>query len=222
MLKAPMLSPESSLRLILVRHGETVGNSSIRYYGRTDLALSELGRAQMRSAARWLAAKFGRDQFEAVFSSPLARACESARLIAGASLAPIQIIEFLEVDFGLFEGLTAEEIAEHYPDEFRRWNRDRLAPDYTYPGGETRADFTARVNQGVDRMLSMLDRVGQASACGTQPVALLVAHRGVIRTITQSLAGLMPQIEIGSIQVLRAGCGGHQWQAEILDVTEHL
>ena len=38
-------------------------------------------------------------------------------------------MELAEVDFGLFEGLTAEEIAEFYPDEFRRWNSNRLAPD---------------------------------------------------------------------------------------------
>jgi len=38
------------------------------------------------------------------------------------------------VHFGLFEGLTADEIRERYPDHFSVWNADRLAPDYTYPG----------------------------------------------------------------------------------------
>src|SRR5712692_967615 len=85
MFKASMLRPESSLRLIVVRHGETVGNSSIRYYGRTDVALSDLGRAQMRAAVGWLQTKFGCNYFEPVFTSPLARATESVRLIAGSS-----------------------------------------------------------------------------------------------------------------------------------------
>jgi broad specificity phosphatase PhoE len=203
----------------MVRHGETVGNSSIRYFGRTDVALSELGRAQMRSASRWLADRFGRE-FEPVLTSPLVRAVESAVLIAGASAVPIQIDEFAEVDFGLFEGLTAEEIAARYPEEFRRWNRDRLALDYTYPDGESRAGFTVRVSRAVDRMLSMFEPVGNGSARRSQH-ALLVAHRGVIRTITQRLSGTTPRIEIGSIQILRE-TALNSWHAEMLDVTEHL
>ena len=215
MFKASMLRPESSLRLILVRHGETVGNSSIRYYGRTDLALSDLGRAQMCAAVGWLQTKFGCNYFEPVFTSPLARATESVRLIAGSSVTPVQIAEFVEVDFGLFEGLTAQEISERYPDEFQQWNRDRLALDYTYPGGESRTAFTGRVNRGIDRMLALLNDLPQKRD------ALLVAHRGVIRTITQRLAGVAPQIEIGSIQLLRMNSVG-EWQIEILDLTEHL
>jgi broad specificity phosphatase PhoE len=51
------------MRLVLVRHGETVGHSSIRYYGRTDVALSDLGRRQMRAAREWLAARDGASGF---------------------------------------------------------------------------------------------------------------------------------------------------------------
>src|SRR6185437_6982531 len=99
----------SPLRLVLVRHGETVGNSSIRYHGRTDVALSEL-----RAAREWLAARNGAGGFAPVFTSPLVRAAEGARIIAGRDAATTAIKEFVEVDFGLFEGLTAEEIAERY------------------------------------------------------------------------------------------------------------
>jgi broad specificity phosphatase PhoE len=207
-------SPSS--RLILVRHGETVGNSSIRYYGKSDLALSDLGRTQMRAAARWLRTKFGELHLAPVFSSPLQRATESARLIAGPNTSLIEIAEFVEVDFGLFEGLTADEIAHQHPDEFIRWNRDRLAPDYTYPAGENRADFAVRVNHGTERMLSMLDASPRFFH------ALLVAHRGVIRTITQRLAGVAPEIAIASIQVLRSDSANGRWNAEMADVVEHL
>jgi broad specificity phosphatase PhoE len=211
-----MPKPSPSSRLILVRHGETVGNSGIRYYGRTDLALSDLGRTQMRAAARWLRVSFAELPLAPVFTSPLQRATESARLIAGPDTTLIEIAEFVEVDFGMFEGLTAEEIAHRYPDEFMRWNRDRLAPDYTYPAGESRADFAVRVNHGIERMLSTLD----VSPLSVR--ALLVAHRGVIRTITQRLAGVAPEIAIGSIQVLRSDPAAGQWNAEMIDVVEHL
>jgi broad specificity phosphatase PhoE len=196
--------------LALVRHGETVGNSSVRYYGRTDVELSELGRAQMRATARALALEFGFSRFAHVFASPLHRASEGARIIAGSAAEIIAIEEFREVDFGAFEGLTASEIADCFP-EFRRWNHDRLAPDYTYPGGESRAAFAARVGRGMARMLSP-----------RRPGALLlVAHRGVIRTITQTLTGAEPIIELGSIQILSCAEGGH-WANERLDFTAHL
>lgn len=205
--------------LILVRHGETVGNSSIRYFGRTDLLLSPLGRAQMRAAANWLDSNLRSIRFAPVLSSPLRRAIDGARLVAGSAVPVIEIEEFVEVDFGLFEGLTAEQIRERYPVEFDRWNRNRLDPAFTYPGGESRAAFVDRVGRGVQQMLELLDGAA-AAADGT--AALLVAHRGVIRAITQRLAGVEPVIELGSIQVLRRTSGNPRWCPEALDIIEHL
>lgn len=206
-------------RLVLVRHGETVGNSRIRYFGRTDLELSESGRAQMRAAAQWLESHLDTLGFAPVVTSPLRRATEGARLIAGAATSLVEIQEFVEVDFGLFEGLTAEEIRERYPVEFERWNRSRLAPAYNYPGGESRAAFTARVRRGVERMLELLNGT-HATAGGAG--ALLVAHRGVIRAIVQRLAGVEPVIELGSIQILQRARQYPDWRPAALDVTEHL
>jgi ribonuclease H / adenosylcobalamin/alpha-ribazole phosphatase len=149
-----MIREDGSTRLVLVRHGETTGKSSIRYFGRTDVELSELGRAQMRAAASWLAAQTSITSFAPVFASPLKRASEGARIIAGAMSATVTIEEFVEVDFGLFEGLTAEEIRDRHPIEFMRWNDNRLADGYAYPGGESRAAFTARVERGRHRTIS--------------------------------------------------------------------
>jgi broad specificity phosphatase PhoE len=214
------------VRLVLVRHGETVGNSSIRYHGRTDVALSELGRRQMRAARQWLAARDGARGFAPVFTSPLVRAAESARIIAGDDAAALVIEDFVEVDFGLFEGLTAEEIAERYPEEFRRWNSDRLAVDFVYPEGESRAAFVARVARGTARMLALWhdDRCrGRAGAS-----ALLVAHRGVIRAVVRQMTGVFePRIDLGSIHIVEQEPGGAdlraaRWRPVALDVTAHL
>src|SRR5580704_4925874 len=117
--------------LVLVRHGETVGNSSIRYHGRTDVVLSDLGRSQMRAVRRWLRDNLEPASFAPVIASPLRRASESAAIIAGDDLPVVEIEEFVEVDFGRFEGLTAEEIRERYPADFEHWNRDRLNPAFT-------------------------------------------------------------------------------------------
>ncbi len=202
-------------RLILVRHGETEGESSIRYHGRTDVALSELGRAQMRRAGRTIAAHRRADNFARVFSSPLVRASEGARIVAGHSAQLVTIDEFAEVHFGLFEGLTADEIRERYPDEFARWNADRLAPTYAFPEGESRAAFTDRVERGLERMLAQW--APRSDADGND--ALLVAHRGVIRAIVRKLARQEAVVDLGSIHILRFD---GDWHAETLDQIAHL
>ena len=93
------------------------------------------------------------------------RASEGARIIAGDSAPLVTIDEFAEVHFGLFEGLTADEIRERYPDEFARWNADRLAPTYTYPEGESRADFTNRVERGAGSHAHAMDARAIATRC---------------------------------------------------------
>jgi len=214
------------VRLVLVRHGETVGHSSIRYYGRTDVALSDLGRRQMRAACEWLVAREGASGFAPVFTSPLVRAMESARIIAGRKAAAVAIEEFVEVDFGLFEGLTADEIAKRYPEEFRRWNAHRLAADFVYPEGESRAAFVARVARGTARMLGLW-RDARAGGLGGSN-ALLVAHRGVIRAVVRQLTGVRePHIDLGSIHILEEEPAGvdlrtARWRPVALDLTGHL
>jgi broad specificity phosphatase PhoE len=218
--------------LVLVRHGETVGNSRIRYYGRTDLELSELGREQMRAAARWLRHPFGATGFSSVIASPLRRAVEGAAIIAGHDRPIIKIEELVEVDFGRFEGLTAEEIETRFPADFARWNRNRLDAGFAYPDGESRSDFACRVDRGIQRILEVIDRAAapevdpraeqNGAAIGADRLALVVAHRGVIRLIASRLAGVEPVIELGSIQILHRERVDDPWRADRTDVLEHL
>jgi len=208
------MPPDAVLTLVLVRHGETEGESSVRYHGRNDVALSDLGRAQMRSVRRAIEERFGARRFSHVFSSPMIRALESARIVTGES-AISTLHEFAEVDFGLFEGLTAEEIEQRHPEEFARWNLNRLASDYQYPGGEHRGDFARRIEGGLERMLELIDR--EPSARDTR--AIVVAHRGVIRTIVNKLTMTEPHVDLGSIQIL---VRDHTWRPELLDHVAHL
>jgi broad specificity phosphatase PhoE len=75
------------MRLTLVRHGETVGQSSVRYYGRTDVELSDVGRAQMRRVREAVAG----ERFTAVFTSRLRRSVEAAALIVPAHDAAARV-----------------------------------------------------------------------------------------------------------------------------------
>jgi broad specificity phosphatase PhoE len=203
------------LTLVLVRHGETEGESSIRYHGRNDVALSELGRAQMLAARREIELRFGDVAFDHIFATPLSRAREGAKLIAGADANIITVEEFTEVHFGLFEGLTREEIQQRHPIEFEKWRADPLAPSYTYPEGESRAGFTERVERGLTSTLKIID----ASKRADPERALIVAHRGVIRTIVRALIGKEPIVDLASIQILASDA---KWRPLVLDFTAHL
>lgn len=158
-------------RIVLVRHGETDGESSIRFHGSGDVPLSEDGRAHMHEVARGLAQEF----FDLVVASPLSRAWESARILSGG--APVRIeSDFREIDFGRWEGLTVQEIEAADPVLYRDWQA-RIA-GFEFPGGEQRADFRKRVLRGLEG----LEESGARSA-------LVVVHKGVVRTIAEQLVG---------------------------------
>jgi broad specificity phosphatase PhoE len=161
-------------RLVLLRHGETTGDSANRYHGSSDLGLSEAGREQIRLAA----AKLRWEDFDVIAASPMRRAWQSAWLVADGK--PVQLVSgFREIHFGRWEGLTRDEIKASDPVLFEDWEKGTSG--FEYPGGEPRADFRGRVECG----LGALARYPGHSA-------LVVAHKGVIRTICQILTGEKP------------------------------
>ncbi len=180
-------------RIVMIRHGETVGNSSVRFHGSNDVPLSDEGRAQLRRAARALRTEY----FDLIFASPLRRSWEGATIVGGG--APVRLeSDFREIHFGRWEGLTAEEIKASDPVLHEDWVAK--AEGFEYPGGERRGDFLPRVHRGLDRMLE-----SGASA------ALLVVHKGIIRTIAEKLLGLPlddGQPELGGIVSLTRGADG--------------
>lgn len=162
-------------RLILLRHGETEGRSSVRFLGRTDTPLSEEGRAQARAVRDAL----GGIGIERAFTSRLKRAIETARIVLdGRGIEASEIAGFDEIDFGRLEGLTEGEIAEKEPDFYRLWRAEKGAKGY--PDGDSFEGFRSRVIETFDR----LEAAGEIR--GT---ALVVAHRGTIRAILSRLLG---------------------------------
>lgn len=199
-------------RLWLVRHGETEGQSSIRYHGSNDVPLSDVGRAQIRALAPLL-----RDvSFSRLVHSPLSRAVESAQLLALAigHHEPLEVDERLrEISFGTAEGMTREEIAARWPDFWSGYEAGRVD---AFPGGEPRAGFAARVAAAIDELAR--------AAAGD---VLVVAHRGIVKHAL--LALLHPAdfeaaddssygVELGSLSVVRAGPGAVGWQLEALSL----
>jgi broad specificity phosphatase PhoE len=195
-------------RLVLVRHGETVGQSSIRYYGCTDVGLNDAGRRQMQRVGRALASEV----FDAVYTSALRRTVDGARLIAPQH-EPRIVADFNEVSFGRWEGLTREEIAARDPERFARWQA--ALHEFTYPEGDAVLAFRRRVATAWRALYPLApERL------------LVVAHKGVIRTILAELLrldGAEPRawrIDLASIHELRAGDAG--WITERVNDLRHL
>ncbi len=103
-------------RLVLIRHGETVGDSSVRFHGSNDVELSAEGRALMREVARGLRGEV----FDLVLASHLRRSWEAASIVVGG--APVRLAHaFREIDFGRWEGVTKPELEASDPLLYKDW-----------------------------------------------------------------------------------------------------
>ena len=166
------------MRLLLIRHAQTVWNATGRVQGQADPPLSDLGRAQCAALGQRLAGF----ELDALYSSDLGRARLTADAIAAATGAPVQLDAGLrEVGLGEWEGIDRERLARDYPALFEVWRR---APSWDIvPGGEGGDEFRRRVVDTVSRLV--------AGAPDAATVAL-VTHIGVIRMVLSMVAGLEP------------------------------
>ena len=137
------------MQLLLVRHGESAGNLTRILQGRDD-PLTERGRRQAREIAAYLAA---RSDVCALYTSPLARAYETAAIIGEAvGLRPVPREALAEISVGEAEGLTLEEWTAHFPEEAERFRAEGV--DYAFPGGETGLQLGARTAAEIDEIIS--------------------------------------------------------------------
>jgi broad specificity phosphatase PhoE len=153
--------------VVLVRHGETEWSRAGKHTGRTDVALTDVGREQATALG---AALRGRE-LALVLTSPLSRALETCRLagLGGAAQARVDLKEW---DYGAYEGRTTPEIREERPG-WTLW-RDGV------PGGETAAD----VGERADRVIAELRAAGGDAA--------VFAHGHLLRVLAARWLGLDP------------------------------
>lgn len=152
-------------RILAIRHGETAWNVDTRIQGQLDIGLNDLGRRQARQAAMQLAD----EALDAIYSSDLQRAHDTAQALAQRSGLTVQADAGLrERRFGVFEGKTFAEIDAQHPELALRWKRRE--PDFGAPGGETLIEFYERCVTTATRL---------AAAHAGQTIAL-VTHGGVL------------------------------------------
>jgi alpha-ribazole phosphatase len=166
---------KQTTRIYLIRHGQTESNHNKIYQGRIDTELNEAGKIQAAATARHLAAQ----PLAAVYSSPLKRALATAEAVAEAHALPVRVAADLqEMDFGLWEGLSFEQIQSAFPQLAAQWLDTFYEVDL--PEGESFTKLGQRV--GVPFRSIVSDHQGQEVA--------LIAHGGVNCVIICDCLGL--------------------------------
>lgn len=164
-----------TIRIFLVRHGLTIWNHEFRYQGHTDIELSSEGIEQ----AQALQKRLEDVEFTAIISSDLQRALQTATIINEAHQIKIQINEsFKEVNFGVWEGLTYQDLQAKYPDQLKTWLETPHL--LQVEKGETFVELRDRALIGFNQVISQYP-VGNI---------LIVSHGG---TIAAMICGILQE-----------------------------
>lgn len=187
------------MRLILVRHGETMWNRENRILGHTEIELTEKGRKQ----AQRLAQALKDEKVTAIYSSPLRRTRETADEIARfhhVAVVPEDALK--ELDAGELDGLTFGEVMERYGDFLKEWLED--IPSLRMPGGESMAELHERTGAAVERIVNQ----------HPDGVVILVSHSFAIMSIISRALGMSLsnfrrlRLTVASISILNFGQRG--------------
>jgi broad specificity phosphatase PhoE len=197
----------------LIRHGETDWNLEGRWQGHADVPLNDLGRRQASLVARRLQAEGVR--FDAIYSSDLARAYQTAWEIGAAVRVAVQLLPPLrEIDLGSWSGLKYDEIRAHFPTEIALIEQGQ---DIPRGGGETIAAMQRRVVGAVDAIAA--HHSGETLA--------LVTHGGCIRSLLAHAEnykgdGFKRYPHIGNTSISVISIAGQHWRVHSLNDMAHL
>jgi broad specificity phosphatase PhoE len=164
----------TTTRLLLVRHGATTATEEGRFSGSTGADLSEEGRWQ---AAR-LGERLSRHKLTAVYSSPLSRALDTARIVAGhCRLDPVIRGELREIGHGHWEGMKREDVEREFAGEYAAWEAD---PFTFAPAG---------AESGVAVLARALPVIREIVTAHPGEQVLVVSHKATLRLVLSSLLG---------------------------------
>src|SRR5918997_5179435 len=170
-----MMARRHAQAVTLVRHGQTERSAKSAYSGRLDVPLTQTGREQAQRAAQQLTDA----GIDAVVTSPLVRARDTAQAIADAAGVPLTVDErLIEVDYGPFEGLDREGARAQLGAPFEAWRAD---------------PFGAPV-AGMEPLAAALERArgATADALAAHEHPVIVGHQGILRIVLVALGQIAP------------------------------
>ncbi|MCS7288073.1 MAG: histidine phosphatase family protein [Roseiflexus sp.] len=198
----------------IIRHGQTDWNLQGRWQGKADIPLNDTGRNQAQRLARHLHRRGVR--FDAIYSSDLLRAWETATLIANKlDITPVPLPALREIDVGAWSGLTRNEVMAQFHD---LWERLHSGEDVPRGGnGETFGQLYDRVVGAVEQLVR--ERPGQTIA--------LVTHGGPARALLLHAArdkvGVLPRpLHVGNTSLSVIACVANDWHIFTVNDMSHL
>lgn len=196
------------MEILLIRHGETAWNRERRMQGHIDIPLNEEGQRQARALGVALAI----ERPDAIWSSDLQRARQTAQAIADVHAMPVHLTESLrERCYGAFEGLSYQEIGERYPYEMKLWKaRDLHA---RFPAGEREAETLHEFHQ---RCVTAVTSIARRYA-GQKLV--IVAHGGVLDCLYRAATGMPLEAE-RNFGIVNAAINRLHWHGEQLSLLQ--
>ncbi|MDC7717656.1 histidine phosphatase family protein [Vogesella sp. DC21W] len=200
-------------RFCLVRHGETDWNAERRLQGQLDIPLNAQGQHQARQLADTVAAAGHR--FDALYSSPLSRAYDTAVPLAHAvGLGVTTLPTLMERHFGAMQGARLDDAAQTHPQAWAAYAERSLHHDLY--GGESIQAFADRIHAAVNQLARQ--------HCGQR--ILLVAHGGVLDMIYRLASGQPLQgqrmIVVPNASLNWLSHDGQGWQVDLWADTRHL
>ncbi len=178
--------------VLLIRHGQSTGNAAGRFGGHTATPLSSRGRDQAERTARSLSS----EDFNAIYSSDLPRAVETAMPLVRATGTELQTTEaFRERSVGVMEGLTFEEAAAQHPEQYAALLRRDF--EHVILGGESYRHLLDRASRKLDEAIEQYN--GGRIA--------IFAHTGTICILALHLMGALDAPDLRPVWLVTANCG---------------
>jgi ribonuclease H / adenosylcobalamin/alpha-ribazole phosphatase len=201
--------------VVVLRHGDTRFSPERRFsgVGSGDPGLSAVGREQVRRAAD--SALLRGSTFAEVLTSPMTRCQETARIVAEALGVSIIVERDLrEMDFGLWEEMTFDEVQDRYPEDLLRWTQSAWAS----PTGSS------------DSIAAVVDRMGTAAARFASRYAgasvLAVTHVTPMKALVAHALGAPPaalfHMEVSSACFSRITYSAGDASVRLFNDTSHL
>jgi len=177
--------------VLLIRHGQSVGNAARRFGGHTATPLSPRGRRQAQATARALKD----EELSAIYSSDLARAVETAQALSVLTGLPINPTSaFRERSVGVMEGLTFEDAAEKHPEQYAALLRRDF--EHVLTGGESYRQLLDRAWEKLDEIIAQ--HRGEKIA--------VFSHTGTICILALHLMGALDAPELKPVWITNANC----------------
>lgn len=200
-------------KIYLARHGESIWNTLKIVQGQKDVPLTDKGKLQ----AKLLGQRLAKENIDIIYTSDLSRAYETAKIISEVVNVEVVIMkEFREINFGIWEGLSKEDLLDRYKEEYELWlsEPEKLAVE----GAETLLELQQRTIGGINKIINSKDNKYNN--------ILVVSHGAAIKALILGLLDISlsnyKNLALGNTSLSIVECREYNRVLKLFNSTEHI